>query len=40
MVLVAMGWNTSFTILLELLPPQLEIDGYYRVLLHHAKILR
>jgi hypothetical protein len=25
--LVAMGWNTSFTILLEQLPPQLEIAG-------------
>jgi hypothetical protein len=28
--LVAMGWNTSFTILLEQPPPQLEIAGLLR----------
>jgi hypothetical protein len=38
--LVTTVGNASFTILLEHLPPQLEIAGYYRVLLHHAKILR
>jgi hypothetical protein len=38
--LVTMIWNPSFTILLEHLPPQLEIAGYYKVLLHHEKILR
>jgi hypothetical protein len=38
--LVAMGWNTSFTILLEHLPSQLEIAGYYKVPLLHVKILK